>query len=331
MGWCGWPPTGTWSVAGRRPTAGGASADRHATRQRARELVESLTGRELEPGAVAAQQLPGPADRLAHAYGENALANEACSSWATTTPCGIRSAPGAQRRRLDPARQLHYRGPGDVHLRRRLQRAVQPPGRSTWGALLSVPTGSGCSASAPSSPTPWAATHPGPPIGSSPTAAPAPPCTTCSRVRLGDGGGPRLRCRWPPRCVEGRHGLFGRWGVEYGDEQRHPSTVPSCRAVGVTSRWMTRRQCRRPLNVTGRLHVQGHRSGRSCRFYALGNYGQYIYADPRADVVVVRLGSDWGLGNERGWRPSAPSPTNSRPRAWLRHRATVRRGARLCR
>jgi CubicO group peptidase (beta-lactamase class C family) len=34
------------------------------------------------------------------------------------------------------------------------------------------------------------------------------------------------------------------------------------------------------------------------RFYALGNYGQYIYVDPRADVVVVRLGSDWGLGNE---------------------------------
>jgi CubicO group peptidase (beta-lactamase class C family) len=34
------------------------------------------------------------------------------------------------------------------------------------------------------------------------------------------------------------------------------------------------------------------------RFYALGNYGQYIYVDPRADVVVVRLGSDWGFGNE---------------------------------
>jgi CubicO group peptidase (beta-lactamase class C family) len=34
------------------------------------------------------------------------------------------------------------------------------------------------------------------------------------------------------------------------------------------------------------------------RFYAFGNYGQYIYADPHADVVVVRLGSDWGFGNE---------------------------------
>lgn len=33
-------------------------------------------------------------------------------------------------------------------------------------------------------------------------------------------------------------------------------------------------------------------------FYALGNYGQYIYVDPQADVVVVRLGSDWGFGNE---------------------------------
>jgi len=35
------------------------------------------------------------------------------------------------------------------------------------------------------------------------------------------------------------------------------------------------------------------------RFYAFGNYGQYLYVDPRADVVVVRLGSDWGFGNEQ--------------------------------
>ena len=34
------------------------------------------------------------------------------------------------------------------------------------------------------------------------------------------------------------------------------------------------------------------------RFYAFGNYGQYIYVDPVADAVVVRLGSDWGLDNE---------------------------------
>jgi CubicO group peptidase (beta-lactamase class C family) len=34
------------------------------------------------------------------------------------------------------------------------------------------------------------------------------------------------------------------------------------------------------------------------RFYAFGNYGQYIYVDPHADAVVVRLGSDWGFGNE---------------------------------
>jgi CubicO group peptidase (beta-lactamase class C family) len=37
---------------------------------------------------------------------------------------------------------------------------------------------------------------------------------------------------------------------------------------------------------------------RSDRFYALGNYGQYIYVDPHAGVVVVRLGNDWGYGNE---------------------------------
>ncbi len=38
------------------------------------------------------------------------------------------------------------------------------------------------------------------------------------------------------------------------------------------------------------------------RFYAFGNYGQYIYVDPRADVVIVRLGNDWGFGNEQWLR-----------------------------
>jgi CubicO group peptidase (beta-lactamase class C family) len=33
------------------------------------------------------------------------------------------------------------------------------------------------------------------------------------------------------------------------------------------------------------------------RFYALGKYGQYIYVAPDADAVVVRFGSDWGVGN----------------------------------
>jgi CubicO group peptidase (beta-lactamase class C family) len=33
-------------------------------------------------------------------------------------------------------------------------------------------------------------------------------------------------------------------------------------------------------------------------YYALGNYGQYIYVAPGADVVFVRLGSDWGLDND---------------------------------
>jgi CubicO group peptidase (beta-lactamase class C family) len=34
------------------------------------------------------------------------------------------------------------------------------------------------------------------------------------------------------------------------------------------------------------------------RFYALGNYGQYIFVAPDADTVVVRLGSDWGVDNQ---------------------------------
>jgi CubicO group peptidase (beta-lactamase class C family) len=36
------------------------------------------------------------------------------------------------------------------------------------------------------------------------------------------------------------------------------------------------------------------------RFYALGNYGQYIYVAPDADAVVVRFGRDWGVDN-RTW------------------------------
>jgi CubicO group peptidase (beta-lactamase class C family) len=35
------------------------------------------------------------------------------------------------------------------------------------------------------------------------------------------------------------------------------------------------------------------------RFYAFGNYGQYIYVDPVARAVIVRLGSDWGVENDR--------------------------------
>jgi CubicO group peptidase (beta-lactamase class C family) len=33
------------------------------------------------------------------------------------------------------------------------------------------------------------------------------------------------------------------------------------------------------------------------RFYALGKYGQYVYVAPDADTVIVRFGSDWGVGN----------------------------------
>jgi CubicO group peptidase (beta-lactamase class C family) len=35
------------------------------------------------------------------------------------------------------------------------------------------------------------------------------------------------------------------------------------------------------------------------RFYALGNYGQYLYVAPDADTVVVRLGRDWGVGRQQ--------------------------------
>jgi CubicO group peptidase (beta-lactamase class C family) len=37
---------------------------------------------------------------------------------------------------------------------------------------------------------------------------------------------------------------------------------------------------------------------RSDRYYALGNFGQYIYVAPDADVVIVRNGSDWGVEND---------------------------------
>ena len=34
------------------------------------------------------------------------------------------------------------------------------------------------------------------------------------------------------------------------------------------------------------------------RFYALGNFGQYIYVAPDAEAVIVRNGSDWGVDND---------------------------------
>ena len=34
------------------------------------------------------------------------------------------------------------------------------------------------------------------------------------------------------------------------------------------------------------------------RFYALGNFGQYVYVAPDADAVIVRNGRDWGIDND---------------------------------
>jgi CubicO group peptidase (beta-lactamase class C family) len=39
-------------------------------------------------------------------------------------------------------------------------------------------------------------------------------------------------------------------------------------------------------------------SERPERFYSLGNFGQYIYVAPDAEAVIVRSGSDWGIGND---------------------------------
>ena len=39
-------------------------------------------------------------------------------------------------------------------------------------------------------------------------------------------------------------------------------------------------------------------SERPERFYALGNFGQYIYVARDADAVIVRNGSDWGVDND---------------------------------
>jgi CubicO group peptidase (beta-lactamase class C family) len=39
------------------------------------------------------------------------------------------------------------------------------------------------------------------------------------------------------------------------------------------------------------------------RFYALGNFGQYLYVAPDAGAVVVRFGRDWGVDN-RTWLAS---------------------------
>ena len=48
------------------------------------------------------------------------------------------------------------------------------------------------------------------------------------------------------------------------------------------------------------------------RFYALGNFGQYVYVAPDADAVIVRTGSDWGIENDAWIETFERSPTGSR-------------------
>jgi CubicO group peptidase (beta-lactamase class C family) len=38
---------------------------------------------------------------------------------------------------------------------------------------------------------------------------------------------------------------------------------------------------------------------RAGRYYALGNFGQYVYVAPDADAVIVRNGRDWGVDDDR--------------------------------
>jgi CubicO group peptidase (beta-lactamase class C family) len=45
--------------------------------------------------------------------------------------------------------------------------------------------------------------------------------------------------------------------------------------------------------------VDGQRPG---RFYAVGNLGQFVYVDPVASTVIVRLGSAWGYDTDH-WLP----------------------------
>lgn len=40
-------------------------------------------------------------------------------------------------------------------------------------------------------------------------------------------------------------------------------------------------------------------TARPGRFYALGNFGQYIYVAPDSGTVIVRNGADWGVDNDR--------------------------------
>jgi CubicO group peptidase (beta-lactamase class C family) len=70
----------------------------------------------------------------------------------------------------------------------------------------------------------------------------------------------------------------------------------------VSEEWM--RAATRPHTRTDGASLYGFfwwlDSERPGRFYALGDYGQYVYVAPDADAVVVRLGRDWGVDN-RTW------------------------------
>jgi CubicO group peptidase (beta-lactamase class C family) len=90
----------------------------------------------------------------------------------------------------------------------------------------------------------------------------------------------------------------------------------SSHADSVVLRWPRRRWLRRPVAVwvRGATYAQAITSvatpygyfwwidaPRPERFYALGNFGQYVTVAPDADTVVVRLGRDWGVDNST-WR-----------------------------
>ena len=112
--------------------------------------------------------------------------------------------------------------------------------------------------------------------------------------------------------------LFLHDGEWNGDAHRLPRT--GCGGDG---------RRRRPTHAEHYQYFWWVDVERPGRFYALGNYGQYIYVAPDADAVIVRNGRDWGVDNQTmaGHLPRRHRPTGARERTAVSQHATDLIGA----
>jgi hypothetical protein len=80
--------------------------------------------------------------------------------------------------------------------------------------------------------------------------------------------------------------------------QRRPTGAPAPlpKTIGVTGwLWVTAALV---VVLLGSLWLYLSSGPLDRRFFALGNFGQYIYVAPDAGTVIVRNGAEWGVDND---------------------------------